>query len=283
MRVDAGATALANATLSIGGLRETVQVSASAVALEVATSTQSASFSNEQLTELPSASRNYTHVIVAEAGVNAPLPDRTGKGLNLATAPGTQAEDASQSLNPSVNGARPTNNGLRINGIDATNMLNASGSLGASVGPAARGARRSGGADGAAVGGAADATAAATWRSSPAPAATVSPGPAGYYFQHEKLNANEFFLNRAGVAKPEFRRNDATVDARRPAAARPDDFFGAAQRQVFKSGYASQRERGDRAADRADRRADADDDCRCRERVDPHRRRRTTRASRRTS
>jgi hypothetical protein len=67
----------------------------------------------------------YTHVIVAEAGVNAPLPDRTGRGLNIATSPGAQGDDASQSLNPSVNGARPTNNGLRINGMDATNMLNA--------------------------------------------------------------------------------------------------------------------------------------------------------------
>ena len=72
-------------------------------------------------------------MIVAEAGVNAPLPDRTGKGLNIATNPGTQADDASQSLNPSVNGARPTNNGLRINGVDATNMLNASGGLGNSI------------------------------------------------------------------------------------------------------------------------------------------------------
>ena len=41
-----------------------------------------------------SPSRNYTHVIVAEAGVSAPLPDRTGRSLNLATEPGAQAEDA---------------------------------------------------------------------------------------------------------------------------------------------------------------------------------------------
>ena len=57
VRVDPGATAVVSATLSIGGLSETVQVSASAVELEVSTATQSASFSNEQLTELPSASR----------------------------------------------------------------------------------------------------------------------------------------------------------------------------------------------------------------------------------
>jgi len=55
-------------------------------------------------------------------------------GMNIAATPGAQANDASQSLNPSVNGARPTNNGLRINGVDAANMLNAGGGLGNHVG-----------------------------------------------------------------------------------------------------------------------------------------------------
>jgi len=55
-------------------------------------------------------------------------------GMNIAATPGAQADDASQSLNPSVNGARPTNNGLRINGVDATPMLNAGGGLGNHVG-----------------------------------------------------------------------------------------------------------------------------------------------------
>jgi hypothetical protein len=112
------------AALQINRLSETVQVVASEIKLEATTSTQTATFSNQVLNELPTASRNYTHVIVGEAGVNAPLPDRTGKGLNIATNPGSQGDDASQSLNPSVNGARPTNNGLRVNGIDVTNMLN---------------------------------------------------------------------------------------------------------------------------------------------------------------
>jgi outer membrane receptor protein involved in Fe transport len=62
--------------------------------------------------------------------VSAPLPDRTGKGMNLATSPGGQGDDGSQSLNPSVNGARPTNNSVSINGLDTTNMMNANGSLG---------------------------------------------------------------------------------------------------------------------------------------------------------
>src|SRR5690606_1102696 len=71
---------------------------------------------------------------VAEAGVSAPLPDRTGRGMQLATTPGAQDDDGSQSINPSINGARPSNNSLRINGIDTTNMLAASGGLGNNIG-----------------------------------------------------------------------------------------------------------------------------------------------------
>lgn len=69
-------------------------------------------------------------MIVTEPGVSAPLPDRTGSGLNITTTPGTQDQDSAQSLNPSVNGARPTNNSLRMNGIDGANLLNRSGGLG---------------------------------------------------------------------------------------------------------------------------------------------------------
>ena len=53
------------------------------------------------------------------------------------------------------------------------------------------------------------------------------------------MNANEFFLNRAGVEKPEFRRNDTTLTLGGPVRRGRTSFFGAAQRQVFLSGYAS--------------------------------------------
>jgi hypothetical protein len=225
-------------TLEVESLTESVQVVATDAALEPTTSTQAATFSNETLTTLPTASRSYTHVIVAEAGVSAPLPDRTGKGLNIATTPGGQTDDASQSLNPSVNGARPTSNALNINGVDVTNMLNASGSLGNSVGlplealdevevqtalPSASRGRSSGGNIGLVTRSGTDRLA----------------GTGGYYFQHEKLNANEFFLNRAGVAKPEFRRSDTSATLGGPVLKRRTFFFGAVQRQGFKSGYAS--------------------------------------------
>jgi len=238
VHVTAGSAVVAAVTLEIEQLSETVQVTAAEIRLEAETSAQAATFSSATLTQLPTASRNYTHIIVAEAGVSAPLPDRTGRGLNIATSPGAQGDDASQSINPSVNGARPTNNGLRINGVDATNMLNAAGSLGNSVGipldaleevdvqtalpSAARGRNGGGNVD--------LVTRSGTNRFA---------GSAAYYFQHEKLNANEFFLNRAGVGKPEFRRNDTTATLGGPVRKDRTFFFGALQRQVFKSGYAS--------------------------------------------
>ena len=231
-------TASVTAMLQVDRLSETVNVQAQEVRLETDTSTQSATVSAETLTALPTASRNYTHVIVAEAGVSAPLPDRTGRGMNLATEPGAQAEDAGQSLNPSVNGARPSNNSLKVNGIDTTNMLAASGGLGNNIGipldavqevevqtalPSASTGRNGGG-------NLAMVTRSGTDRFA---------GSAAYFFQHEDMNANEFFLNRAGTAKPKFRRNDATGTLGGPVLKGRTYFFGAAQSQRFLSGYAS--------------------------------------------
>ena len=178
-----------------------------------------------------------------------------------------------------MNGARPTNNGLRINGIDATNMLNAGGGLGNNVGipldaldqvdvqtalpSAARG--RNGGGNIELI------TRSGTDRFS---------GSAGYYFQHEKLNANEFFLNRAGVEKPEFRRNDTTVDARRPRAPAPHVLLRVGTAPDVPVRLRLERECRDRAADRPDRRAERRHHRRGGQRMAAHRRCRTIRGSR---
>ena len=116
--------------LSASAVVESVKVSASAVLIPSEPQPRPATLTRQQIEQLPTASRNYTHLIVGEAVVAAPVADRTGGGRNLATAPGSQADDGTQSLNPSVNGARPTNNSPIINSTDATNMMNGGGSLG---------------------------------------------------------------------------------------------------------------------------------------------------------
>jgi hypothetical protein len=224
--------------LSPTALTETVNVMSEGQLLQTENSTQAATLTAKELTELPTASRNVTHLIVTEPGVSAPLPDRTGAGLNIATTPGTQDQDSVQSLNPSINGARPTNNSLRLNGVDGTNLLNRGGGLGnnlivpldslevVSVQSALYNSPtgRNGGGNIELV------TRAGT---------NQFHGSAAHFLQNEKLNANAFFLNRGGTARPKFRRNETSVTFGGPVIKDKLFFFAAVQRTDFLSGYAS--------------------------------------------
>ncbi len=224
-------------TLRTRGLSEQVQIIEGADLLQTNRATQSISLSAQQIQSMPTSSRNITHLLVTEAGVNAPLPDRTGRGMNLATSPGGQADDGSQSLNPSVNGARPTNNSMAINGLDATNMMNASGGLGNSINVpldalemvemqtalySASTGRNGGG------------NISLITRSG-----TNSYHGSGYHFlQNEQFNANEFFLNRAGAARPKFRRNETGATLGGRIIRDKTFFFASVQRTDFISGFA---------------------------------------------
>ncbi|MBC8165981.1 MAG: carboxypeptidase regulatory-like domain-containing protein [Bryobacteraceae bacterium] len=238
VEVAAGVTLELQQTLAAAMISEQVSVSGNLQALQTSRATQTTTLSSQQLVSLPTASRNYTHLIVAEAGVSAPLPDRTGRGLNLATTPGAQTEDASQSLNPSVNGARPTNNALLLNGVDTTNMLNNGGGLGSNLSlsldaienvelqtalySAATG--RNGGGN---------------LQVNTKIGSNAIHGSIYHFLQNEKFNANEFFLNRAGTARPDFRRNESGFTVGGPIWRNRTFFFASAQRTQFLSGYAS--------------------------------------------
>ncbi len=224
--------------LSPNALAESVSIMSEGQLLQTENATQAATLSSKELTELPTASRNITHLIVAEPGVSAPLPDRTGSGLNIATTPGTQEQDSAQSLNPSVNGARPTNNSLRLNGVDSTNLLSRTGGLGSnlivpldslevvSVQSALYNSPtgRNGGGNIELV------TRNGT---------NQFRGSAAHFLQNEKFNANEFFLNRGGTARPNFRRNETSVAFGGPVIKDKLFFFANVQRTQFLSGYAS--------------------------------------------
>ncbi len=228
----------ANFTLTTGALAQEISVAASSELLQPTRATHTNTLSSKQIEGIPTASRNYTHLIVADAGVAAPLPDRTGKGMNIATAPGAQGDDGSQSLNPSVNGARPTNNSLMINGVDATNMMNAGGSLGNNINVPLDALE--------AVEVQTALYSAATGRNGGANIQMVTRsgsnefhGSVSHFFQNEKFNANEFFLNRAGTARPKFRRNETYFGLGGPIVKDKTFFYAAVQRTDFLTGFAS--------------------------------------------
>ncbi|HUS05665.1 MAG TPA: carboxypeptidase regulatory-like domain-containing protein [Bryobacteraceae bacterium] len=238
LTLENGTAAEVHLTLSASTVIESVDVIASADLLQSNSSTQTTSLTTRQIQSLPTASRNYTHLIVGEAGVAAPLPDRTGRGMNLATSPGSQADDGTQSLNPSVNGARPTNNSLMINGVDATNMMNGGGSLGNNIAVPLDALE--------AVEMQTALYSAATGRNGGANIQMITRtgtnafhGSASHFFQNEILNANEFFLNRSGGSRPKFRRNESYAGLGGPIVKNKTFFHAAVQRTGFLSGYAS--------------------------------------------
>jgi carboxypeptidase family protein/TonB-dependent receptor-like protein len=224
--------------LSPQGLDEIINITSEGQLLQTENSTQAATLTQRELINIPTSSRNVTHLIVTEPGVSAPLPDRTGSGLNITTTPGTQEQDSAQSLNPSVNGARPTNNSLRLNGVDGTNLLNRSGGLGnnlivpldalevVSVQSALYNSPtgRNGGGNIELV------TRTGT---------NQFHGSASHFLQNEKFNANEFFLNRNGNERPKFRRNETAVTFGGPVIKDKLFFFASVQRTDLLSGYAS--------------------------------------------
>gem|GEM_PF-1253963 len=224
--------------MSLTGVDEIVNIASDVVSLQTENATQSATLTSSQIASLPTASRNYTHLIVTEPGISAPLPDRTGAGLNIATTPGTQSDDATQSLNPSVNGARPTSNAVRINGIDATNLLNRNGSLGNNINVPLDALET--------IETQTALYSAATGRNSGANLEMVIKsgsnnfhGSLYHFLQNEKFNANEFFNNRSGIERPKFRRNESGVTVSGPVWRNRTTFFAAVQRTDFVSGYAT--------------------------------------------
>lgn len=233
-----GTAQLGDVLLPTAQVIERLNVSAMLDALQTTSSTQTATFSSREILSMPTSSRNVTHLIVNQAGVSAPLPDRTGRGLAITTTPGSQTEDASQSLNPSVNGARPTNNALSLNGVDVTNMMNRGGGLGSNVSVpldalemvevqtalySANTGRNGGG----------------NIQMVTKSGTNDFHGSIYHFFQNEALNANEFFLNRAGTARPRFRRNETGGTFGGPVIKNKTHFFASIQRTDFLSGYAS--------------------------------------------
>ena len=87
-----------NVTLEIGGLSEVIRVEAGSPILNVSTPSVSRRLGSEEITSVPSSTRNFTHLLTATAGVSADLPPVGGNDTG--------------SLSPSVNGTKTTSNSI---------------------------------------------------------------------------------------------------------------------------------------------------------------------------
>ena len=120
--VEAATTRVGARCLEVGGLSETVQVTADANLLTMTTPTTARSLTSAELEAVPTSTGSFTHLLSSEAGVSADLPPVLINGTG--------------NISPSVNGTRTTSTSLFFNGIDATNLTSNEGSMSDNIAPA---------------------------------------------------------------------------------------------------------------------------------------------------
>jgi hypothetical protein len=220
--VDASVTRSVPITMEVGGLTETVQVSADAPLLTITTAATARSLTTAELEAVPTSTGSFTHLLSSEAGVSADLPPVLTNGTG--------------NISPSVNGTRTTSTSLFFNGIDATNLTSNEGAMSDNISPAPdmlqevklqtsmydASTGRSGGGNFQLV------TKSGT---------NAYRGTALVNFQHENLNSNDFFYEKDGIDKPKARRTEGGFTFGGPIRQNRVFFFGGYQRTVADTGF----------------------------------------------
>jgi len=222
VRVEAAVARSVDVELALGAVTEQVTVTEDAPLVQTTQATTVRQLNSLELLEVPSSTRNFTHLLSAEAGVNTDFPPVLGNDTG--------------SLSPSVNGTRTTSNSLQYNGVDATNLLTNEGSLTENIAPApetiqevklqtslydASTGRNGGG----------------NFQIITRGGSNEVHGSAYWYVQNEKLNANDFFFNRDGIEKPAARRNEGGFTFGTPLKKDKAFLFAGYQRTDARTAY----------------------------------------------
>ena len=120
--VEAAVPRTADARLEVSGGSETVNVTSDALLVTPDTASTFRQINAQELLQVPTSTRSFTHLLSAEAGISADLPPVLTNGNG--------------NISPSVNGTRTTSTSLQFNGIDATNLSSNEGSLNDNIAPA---------------------------------------------------------------------------------------------------------------------------------------------------
>ena len=220
--VESGVPRSVNVTLELGAVSESITVLGGTELLAATTATTFRRLSAEDLTLIPTTTRSFTHLLSSEAGVSADLPPALINGTG--------------NISPSVNGTRTTSTSLFFNGIDATNLTSNEGSLSDNIAPAPEtleevklqtslydaSTGRSGGGN---------------FQLVTRAGSNLFKGSAYYDFQHEGMNANDFFFELDGIEKPKARRNEGGFTLGGPVKRNKMFFFGAYQRTQAETAF----------------------------------------------
>src|SRR5499426_1696430 len=220
--------ATVNVQLEIGAVDQTIEVTANAEMVSSGSATIVRTLDRRELEGLPTSARNFTQLLVIEPGVSADISELLSND--------------NASISPSVNGARTTNNSFVFNGVDVTNLLCCNSRINGSRGTIDEG----GGTLSRNIAPALETLQEVKLQTSLYDAATGRNGGGAFqlvsksgtngfhgslyhFFQNDKLIANDFFFNRAGLDRPILRRNEGGGTIGGPIIKNKTFFFGSYQ------------------------------------------------------
>jgi hypothetical protein len=220
--VEAAVPRTIDVQLEIGGVAEQVTVRVDSPILQHTTPTVARRLSSDELSSVPSSTRNFTHLLAATAGVSADLPP---VGSNDTGA-----------ISPSVNGTKQTSNSVLYNGVDITSMLSNTGTLDEGLAPAPEvieevklqtslydaSTGRSGGGN---------------FQLVTKSGSNAFNGSLYVFGQHDRLNANDFFFDKNGIEKPKMRRGESGFTLGGPLRRDRAFFHGSLQYTDAETGY----------------------------------------------
>jgi hypothetical protein len=217
-----------NVQLEVGAVDQTVEVTANSEMVSSGSATIVRTLDRRELEGLPTSARNFTQLLVIEPGVSADISELLSND--------------NASISPSVNGARTTNNSFVFNGVDVTNLLCCNSRINGSRGTIDEG----GGTLSRNIAPALETLQEVKLQTSLYDAATGRNGGGAFqlvsksgandlhgsvyhFFQNDKLIANDFFFNRAGLDRPILRRNEGGATIGGPIIKNKTFFFGSYQ------------------------------------------------------
>lgn len=215
-------------SLEIGGVEAQIMIEEGVPILQTDSAALGRTTSEQFIVSLPLSSRNFTQILALSTGTTVELPNAGEVGRN------TQ--------NISANGARTTFNNFEFNGVDANNFAeNAASGFGAQVGLAIPAPdtiqefKAQTGLYDASKGRGAGANIDIVSKSG----TNSWHGTLWEFFRNDALNANDFFLNRAGQRRPVLKQNQYGFTLGGPIRQNKTFVFGAYQGTIQRNGLST--------------------------------------------